>query len=97
MTANAPRPVKGKRVETFWQAETFDANKRHYLGLGLCYTCAAQAAWGHQLGFSQIHEPCHACQPIVDRFPLAKQGKWRSNSPRSGAKLSTGLRPPTSQ
>lgn len=88
MTANAPRPAKGKRVETLWQAGTFDDNKRHYVGLGLCYPCAAQAAWGHQLGFTGIHQPCHECQPIVDRFPRARPGKWRSYSPRSGAKFS---------
>lgn len=77
------------RVETLRQTQTFDTNKRHYKGLGLCHPCAAQAAWGHQLGFSRVtKQPCHECQPIVDRFPRARPGKWRSYSPRSGAKFS---------
>lgn len=75
-------------VETFRQARYFDANKRHYQGLGLCGACAAQAAWGHQLGFSRIEPPCPECQPLVATFPVDKPGKWRSNSPRRAAKFS---------
>lgn len=81
------------RVETLRQARIFDSAKRHYERLGLCGVCAAQAAWGHQLGFSGINPPCHRCQPIVDAFPVNKPGKWRSNSPRYGAKFSTLVRP----
>lgn len=93
MTANAPRPAKGKRVETLRQARTFDSNKGHYESLGLCNPCAAQAAWGHQLGFSECKPPCQECQPLVDRFPVAKPNQWRSNSPRRGAEFSSSDHP----
>ncbi len=97
MINNASRPAKSKKVETFWQAGTFDSTKRHYVRLGLCYPCAAQAAWGHQLGFSEIHQPCHECQSLVDTFPRVRPGRWRSYSPRSGAEFSIGVRPAMSQ
>lgn len=97
MLYNEPWPAKGKRAETLRQARTFDSNKKHYAGLGLCSPCAAQAAWGHQVGFSGSKPPCQKCQPIVDTFPVVKGGKWRSSSPRCGAKLSTRLRPETEQ
>jgi hypothetical protein len=85
-------------VETLRQARIFDSTKRHYERLGLCRICAAQAAWGHQLGFSRVtKQPCRECQPFVDRFPRARPGKWRSYSPRSGAKFSLGVRPDMSQ
>lgn len=80
-------------VETLWQARSFDTNKRHYQGLGLCGPCAAQAAWGHQLGFSRIDPPCGVCQPLVDTFPVDKPGMWRSHSPRRGASFSSTIRP----
>lgn len=79
--------------ESLRQARTFDATKRHYMQLGLCGRCAAQAAWGHQLGFSESKPPCHGCQSIVDTFPVDKPGKWRSNSPRRGAEFSSSIRP----
>lgn len=97
MTANAPRPAKGKRVETLRQARTFDSNKRHYVSLGLCSPCAAQAAWGHQLGFSECKPPCQECQPHVDTLPVPKPNQWRSLSPRHGAKFSARLRPEMGQ
>jgi hypothetical protein len=80
-------------VETLRQARLFDAYKRRYVRLGLCYACAAQAAWGHQLGFSLSKPPCPACQPVVNTFPVRRPNQWRSYSPRHGAKFSSGLRP----
>lgn len=79
--------------ETIWQAGTFDSIKRRYVRLGLCSACAAQAAWGHQLGFSRSNPPCQECQPLVDTFPVKKPNRWHSWSPRRGASLSQGLRP----
>jgi len=92
MKASIPRRAQDP-VETPGQARIFDAMKRHYERLGLCRACAAQAAWGHQLGFSRVvHQPCHECQPIVDTFPVARPGRWRSYSPRRGAEFSSSLR-----
>jgi hypothetical protein len=73
-----------QRPETLRQARSFDANKNHYLALGLCGPCAAQAAWGHQIGFSNSHRPCSACQTAIATFPTAQPGPWRSDSPRRG-------------
>jgi hypothetical protein len=93
MRSSTPRRTFKDPVETIWQAWRFDAMKRHYQRLGLCRVCAAQAAWGHQLGFSRVKQPCHGCQPLVDTFPTARPGRWRSHSPRRGAESSPRLRP----
>lgn len=79
--------------ETVRQATTFEGVRKHYIRLGLCSRCAAQAAFGHQLGFSRSKSPCPVCQPIVDQFPTAKPNRWRSNSPRRGAMFSDSIHP----
>lgn len=79
--------------ETLSQARYFDMLKRHYEGLDLCGACAAQAAHGHQIGFSLSRPPCPACEPIVNTFPTQRTNGWWSLSPRRGAKFSPGLRP----
>jgi hypothetical protein len=79
------------RPETRRQAETWDRNKRHYVQLGLCSSCAAQAAWGHQLGFTEVNAPCSCCLHVVIGFPANEPGEWRSSSPRRGAPMSGGL------
>ena len=67
--------------ETVTQAKVWDRKRKRYLIAGLCNVCAAQAAWGHALGFGKdrIKEPCNACQPIVDGLPDAgpRGSKWR--------------------
>lgn len=93
MIDKASRPPKWKRAETPRQARTFDSYKEHYLGLGLCGPCAAQAAFGHQLGFSRSKSPCEVCISLVAGFPVPETNSWRSSSPRHGAKLSPQLRP----
>lgn len=79
------------RPETLRQAQTWDKNKRHYLALGLCSVCAAQASWGHQQGFREIKPPCAGCLHVVMGFPVNEPGEWRSDSPRRSAPLSTLL------
>lgn len=63
--------------ETPSQAKEFDRRKRTYREAGLCHTCAAQAAFGHQSGFLQVHGPCTGCAPVVAGFPLPAGGAWR--------------------
>ena len=63
--------------ETTSQAHHFETNKNRYLNAGLCYVCAAQAGWGHQLGFSRVHPPCDMCAPIVAKFPFPAVAPWR--------------------
>ena len=63
--------------ESRTQAARWQNVKGKYLECGLCHTCAGQAAWGHQNGFSTIHPPCTDCQPIVDDLPVWKPGPWK--------------------
>lgn len=63
--------------ETMRQSRTWEVIKNRYLRLGLCHTCASQAAYGHQLGFSRIHPPCPDCAPIVATFEFPAVTPWR--------------------
>lgn len=74
--------------ETLRQSRTFGTVKGHYLNLGLCGPCAAQAAFGHQIGFSRSNPPCEGCLPTISSFPVKEPGPWRSSSPRRGAEFS---------
>lgn len=56
---------KGDRPETIRQALTWENLKNHYVDAGLCNGCAGQAAYGHQLGFTRIKDPCTACRSVV--------------------------------
>lgn len=78
--------------ETPRQARTFSTVKGHYLTLGLCSPCAAQAAFGHQLGFSRSKPPCNSCRAIIASFPVEEPGPWRSRSPRRGASAPWSVR-----
>lgn len=71
---NKPRPA-----ESMSQAKIWDRKNKRYIIAGLCFTCAAQAAWGHALGFEKIKDPCTECQPIVNGFetPGPRGSKWR--------------------
>lgn len=68
-----------RRPETVAQARTWEVVKNAYRRDGLCDTCAAQAAWGHQNGFALIRPPCPACAPIVASFPTpaGADSPWR--------------------
>lgn len=85
------RKRNSDRPETPRQARTFDHYKRHYVRLGLCRVCAAQAAFGHQLGFSRSKPPCNGCLAVVDSFPMAEPNDWRSSSPRRGVAFSPAI------
>lgn len=71
-------------AETIRQARTWVTVKGHYLQLRLCSACAAQAAYGHQIGFSRINSPCDSCRPTILSLPVKEPGEWRSDSPRRG-------------
>jgi hypothetical protein len=87
------------RPETLYQAQEFDRRRSGYEAAGLCYRCAAQAAYGHQLGFARVHSPCDGCVGIVAGFPLAARNGWRKlsrgrlspPSARSSAMLTQGV------
>jgi hypothetical protein len=77
--ASAPRgPSKKAQPETVGQAEKWDTDKRKGLAAGLCHACAAQHAWGIQIGFSNSKRPCALCQDVVDKSTgMAKPNGWR--------------------
>jgi hypothetical protein len=66
------------KPETLAQAQHWDRAKAFYVRAGLCLTCAAQAAWGHQQGFNHAKPPCPACLPVLLTFPRNERGEWRS-------------------
>lgn len=77
--------AKADRPETMHEARRWDASNSHYLRLGLCYVCAAQAAYGHQLGFARVNPPCVVCVGVVAGFPDGAANGWRSHSIRKAA------------
>ena len=68
-----PRPtgVKANAPETIEQARRWQIRRDQYAAAGFCDRCAAQAAWGHQLGFAEQPPPCERCTglsaPVVGR------------------------------
>lgn len=70
------------RPETLREAQEWDASNRHYVHLGLCYADAGQAAFGHQMGFTRVNQPCLECRPIIAGFPDKAANGWRSHSLR---------------
>lgn len=70
MTATRSTLPKFKREapETMRQAHTWDANASRYRSAGFCDRCAAQAAWGHSLGFAntQLVGACCRGKPVPD-------------------------------
>lgn len=64
--------------ETLEQAETWDKTRNHYSRFGLCDQCAAQAAWGHENGWSDLNQPCSKCAELVTTLPVSQLDGWRS-------------------
>ena len=76
-----PRPsgrASEHKPETIHQARDWDRYKNTYLAGGLCHRCSAQAAWGHQCGFTLIRPPCEECVLLVAALPERAAGAvWR--------------------
>ena len=51
--------------ESVGQARTWDRVKHEVMRLGVCEKCAAQYAWGVQVGFTLSNPPCVACTRVV--------------------------------
>lgn len=64
--------------ETLRAARRWDETRDRYAAAGLCDRCAAQAAYGHADGFSEVHPPCGGCAELVTAFPLVRVNGWRS-------------------
>lgn len=85
--------AKADRPETITQAIRWQTVKNHYVTLGLCHVCAAQAANGHQIGFTRINQQCTDCAGVVAGFPDGAANGWRSQSYRKAALGAYGLAP----
>ena len=76
------RPRTSLRPETLAMAREWERTKTRYLRAGLCHKCAAQAAWGHQIGAGSWHAirpPCVDCVEIVELFPYpTRSPSWRA-------------------
>ena len=83
---NRKECMASHKPETLVQAQEWERTKNHYLKLGLCTTCAPQASWGHQNGFSSCRPPCRCCEAVVGGFPTKEAGSWRSLGRRLGRK-----------
>ena len=81
------RKPKTARPETWSESQSFTARNNRYRALGLCPRCTAQAAYGHQHGFTAVHPPCPECAPLVATFPHRTSVEaWRKVLPvREGA------------
>ena len=87
---------KVDRPETVAQVHEHERQVKRYRAAGLCTRCAAQAGYGHQLGFPKAHPPCPACAPLVSTFPIPKAGGWRALTSRwGGAGVGAGAGPTT--
>lgn len=78
-TSTSTKSRKHPEPESVSQAKVWDRKYRRYQLAGLCSTCAANAAWGHQCGFGEISDPCPECQPTVNAFDTSgpRGSKWR--------------------
>lgn len=86
--------AKADRPETMTQAIRWQTNKNHYVvTLGLCHVCAAQAAFGHQVGFTRINQPCPDCATVVAGLPDKAANGWRSQSYEKAHRGAYGLAP----
>lgn len=73
------------RPETLEQARTWTRYRNHYAEvIGLCDTCAAQAAYGHQHGWNAVDKPCLTCLPLVGSLPRSAGNGWRYAEPHAG-------------
>jgi hypothetical protein len=77
VTAESAVEAKRELPESQSQVKEFDRRRRAYREAGLCHACAAQAAFGHQMGFLQVHPPCSSCVPVVMGFPYPAENSWR--------------------
>lgn len=82
-----PRPTPAELVD----AKEFGVMNNRCHSLGLCTSCAPQAAYGHQERFAAVKPPCSSCLPIILGFPTNEPGECRSFSRPCGRQLSAGL------
>ncbi|GAA2089403.1 hypothetical protein [Aeromicrobium tamlense] len=70
--------MKIHHPETPKQARQWETVKNCAHGAGLCYPCAAEFAYGVQLGFTAVDPPCPNCTQVMLSWPVGKSNGWRS-------------------
>lgn len=66
-----------RHPETLRQARTFEEVRARYVGDGFCAACSVQAAFGHQMGFSQVTAACVECQEKRPTYRFAAEDAHR--------------------
>ena len=69
---------KLNRPETLREAQRFEQYNREARRQGLCTRCSAQASYGRQLGWSNVHPPCPNCARLVASFPVEQGNGWKT-------------------
>jgi hypothetical protein len=90
MSAKVTKAVK---PETQSQAETWTRVETNAALFGLDHRCAAQLAWGAQLGFANVHEPCDDCKALLADQPTVRPGGWRTPAGTLSLRSTWGLAP----
>lgn len=85
--------AKADKPETLAQAVEWEKVKNHYVTLELCHVCAAQATYGHQIGFTKVNQPCPDCAGVVAGLPDGAANGWRSQSYRKTRRGAYGTGP----
>lgn len=67
---------KAATPETPRQAQTWDGNYRAYKAAGFCPTDAAQASWGHQIGFTLSNPVGDCCRGKTPPKDLERANRW---------------------
>lgn len=65
------------KPETLSQSRNWQKINSRYKELGFCEECAAQAAYGHQNGFSRVWPPCKKCSLLCRKLPVEALNGWR--------------------
>lgn len=77
------------KPETLSQARSWDHVRDTYERDGFCAPCASQAAWGHQLGFTQVSQVCDKCAGTEPTYRSAG-ARARAWAAVNGSQLAAG-------
>jgi hypothetical protein len=85
--------ASSRRTESFRQARTFDEVRATYRADGFCSRCAAQASFGHQLGFAVVACICVSChgKRANYRFAAEHAQRWSGATPTLPARHQNGV------
>lgn len=74
--------------ETLRQARRWDEMATRYRRAGLHDVCAAQLAWGHQLGASKVRPACERCATKARSLPGSS--RLTSSDPATPGRATNG-------